>query len=268
MKYQIGQVAKLLDISAQGLRLYEKEGIVLPNREESGYRTYTRLDITSLLRARSYQKYGFSLQQVKELINTDDIHYLHDEYLNHEEVLRKSILMQQLELKRLTYTRQLINTFPENLWKIQIEERPALYRFEYMCDDHLLIDEKQYPILQKWISYAPLAFSSVRNDWKALENKKDIYYSGIAILKEDAEALEINELIEQADYLKSLPCLTTIVQVKDEKHLPFDYLDHVFKYIHDNQIKVIGDPISESIISYNKQNNYTRIRKIWIPIQI
>ena len=49
MKYQIGQVAKLLDISAQGLRLYEKEGIIQPEREESGYRSYNRLDITSLL---------------------------------------------------------------------------------------------------------------------------------------------------------------------------------------------------------------------------
>lgn len=267
MKYQIGQVAKLLDISAQGLRLYEKEGIIQPEREESGYRSYNRLDITSLLRARSYQKYGFSLQQVKELINTNDLQYLYNQYDKHEEILEKSILIQQLELNRLNYTKELLKSFPESLFKISYETRPALYRFEYMCDDELIIDSSLYPVLQKWISYAPLSFSSVRNDWDKLMKQCDVYYSGIAIREDDFKKIDDPELLNHVTYYEPIECLCTIIQTDNEINNSFDYLSHVLDYINENNLEVIGDFISESIVSFNKKDNYTRIRKIWIPIK-
>ena len=263
MKYQIGQVAKLLDISAQGLRLYEKEGIIIPQREDSGYRSYKRLDITSLLRARSYQKYGFSLQQVKDLLNTNDLQYLYNEYENHEKVLEKKILIQQLELNRLNYTKELMKSFPESLFKISYETRPALYRFEYMCNDELIIDSDLYPVLQKWISYAPLSFSSVRNEW----NQHNVYYSGISMKKDDFDKIDDSELLKNVTYYEPIECLCTIIQVNNEINHSLDYLAHVVSYIHENKLEVIGDLISESIVSYNKKEDYTRIRKIWIPIK-
>ena len=55
MKYKIGTVAKLLGVSPEALRLYERNGILLSDRGdgENGYRYYSRLDITALLRARA-----------------------------------------------------------------------------------------------------------------------------------------------------------------------------------------------------------------------
>lgn len=266
MKYQIGKVAKLLDISAQGLRLYEKEGIIFPERKESGYRTYKRLDITSLLRARTYQKYGFSLQEIKEMLNTDNLEYLYNKYENHEKVLEQLILKQQLELNRLRYTKELLDFYNMNPKYIGFEYRPTLYRFEYMYNDELLISEESYTLLNNLISLAPLSFSSIRNEWVDVLDDKDIYYSGIAIKKDDADLLQCKDLFSNDNYLDSVYCLTTFIKV-DDNHSFLDCLSRIKEYINDNSLEVIGDIISESIVSYNKKDNYTRIRKIWIPIK-
>ena len=82
MKYKIGTAAKLLGVSPETLRLYERNGILVSDRGEgeNGYRYYSRLDITALMRARSYHQYGFSMRETEALINTDDTDYILEEY--------------------------------------------------------------------------------------------------------------------------------------------------------------------------------------------
>jgi MerR family transcriptional regulator, heat shock protein HspR len=46
--YAIGQVADLLGVSVPTLRLYEREGLVLPLRRDSGHRLYSDADIQRL----------------------------------------------------------------------------------------------------------------------------------------------------------------------------------------------------------------------------
>ena len=46
--YTIGQVAELLGVSVPTLRLYEREGLILPLRRDSGHRLYTDADLQRL----------------------------------------------------------------------------------------------------------------------------------------------------------------------------------------------------------------------------
>ncbi len=46
--YTIGSVARLLKVSVQLLRLYEREGLILPVRSEAGHRRYSRSDVDRL----------------------------------------------------------------------------------------------------------------------------------------------------------------------------------------------------------------------------
>ena len=75
--YSIGQVSKLLGLSVEGIRNYEKAGIIQSRRrEESNYRSYSYLDITSLVRARMYRALGFSLSEIEALTNDRSIEEL------------------------------------------------------------------------------------------------------------------------------------------------------------------------------------------------
>ncbi len=67
--YHIGGVTKLLGISADTLRYYEKIGL-LPaiNRTVSGIRVYIERDLSRLRFIRRAQKMQFSLKEIAELL--------------------------------------------------------------------------------------------------------------------------------------------------------------------------------------------------------
>lgn len=67
--YPIGVVAKILDISVPTIRLYEKEGIILIRKTESGRRIFSEEDIERLkcLR-RMITEEGVNIQGMKKLL--------------------------------------------------------------------------------------------------------------------------------------------------------------------------------------------------------
>lgn len=79
--YRIGDVVKLLGISADTLRYYEKIGL-LPaiNRTESGIRVYLDRDLSRLRFVRRAQKMQFSLKEIAQLLNMrEDPQHARDE---------------------------------------------------------------------------------------------------------------------------------------------------------------------------------------------
>ena len=72
-KYSIGTMAKLMGISSEAIRYYESRNIISPVRDpETGYRYYNTWDFHMLLRARHYQNYGFSLEEIAELFRIEE----------------------------------------------------------------------------------------------------------------------------------------------------------------------------------------------------
>lgn len=69
--YRIGQVSKILGISVQTIRYYEKYGLITPDEvcPESGYRSFSYDSLCSLWRINILKSAGFSLKEIKELSN-------------------------------------------------------------------------------------------------------------------------------------------------------------------------------------------------------
>jgi len=69
MTYRIGQVARLLGMTVEGLRFYERRGLVKPARRPgSGYRIYGEQQLADLRFIRAAQEMGFSLREIQELL--------------------------------------------------------------------------------------------------------------------------------------------------------------------------------------------------------
>ena len=69
MKYKIGEVARLLGVSIEAIRFFEKRGLINPTRDEiSGYRMYSAAELNVLMRIRGYAKCGFTLAETASLI--------------------------------------------------------------------------------------------------------------------------------------------------------------------------------------------------------
>lgn len=65
-----GQLAKQLGLNAEAIRYYEKQGILDPaDRSEAGYRLYNEAAVSRLVFVKKAQSLGFSLAEIKELLN-------------------------------------------------------------------------------------------------------------------------------------------------------------------------------------------------------
>ncbi len=268
MEYKIGTVAKLLGISPEGLRLYERNGILVSHRreEENGYRYYSRLDITALLRARAYHQYGFSLKETEALINTDDVQYIGQEYRQRAEALEEEIRRKQHTLDYLRQISALLEQLPSQLWTIRPETRPGIHRLEFMRGDELILEPEHIGLFSQWAGLAPFAFASQRNSWARLEEGQDESFSAVGILEEDARILGMPDCLSGGTYYPPVPCLYTVVEFSEENASCVQYLAHLREYVHRHHLAVAGDPICRTFLSLNKKENYRRFRQVWLPI--
>jgi MerR family transcriptional regulator/heat shock protein HspR len=66
--YSIGSVARLLGVSVYTLRMYEREGLVLPQKSHSHQRRYSERDVERLRCIRqAIQEQGFTISAIKTL---------------------------------------------------------------------------------------------------------------------------------------------------------------------------------------------------------
>lgn len=71
---RIGQLAKQAGVNVQTIRFYERDGLLAPPpRTTSGYRAYTVADLERVRVIRICQRIGFTLKDVKELLEPHDV---------------------------------------------------------------------------------------------------------------------------------------------------------------------------------------------------
>ena len=95
-------MAKLLGISAEAIRYYESRNIIQPVRDpETGYRYYNTWDFHMLLRARHYQNYGFSLEEVADLFCSRELSGIQAQMGMQEAGIQREIVRQINLLKHI-----------------------------------------------------------------------------------------------------------------------------------------------------------------------
>src|SRR3989304_6178119 len=68
--YKVGEIAEKIGVNVETLRYYEKIKIMpKPKRKESRYRFYDELDLRRLLFIKRAKELGFTLKEIKELMD-------------------------------------------------------------------------------------------------------------------------------------------------------------------------------------------------------
>lgn len=69
----IGEVAERVGLSLRTVRFYEEQGLITPEgRTDGGFRLYTEEHVDRLLLIKHMKPLGFSIQQMRELLDTRD----------------------------------------------------------------------------------------------------------------------------------------------------------------------------------------------------
>ena len=125
-KYTIHDVAALLGISTDAIRLYEKEGLVSPLRDpKNGYRYYEYDQIHRIMGISLYRQLDVGIAEIRELLNDQTFpevctHF--EEYIaqSEQEIIRLKNRMEKLKfMKRTLNQEKKIEKVLSELTKIQ-----------------------------------------------------------------------------------------------------------------------------------------------------
>lgn len=98
--YTTGEFSKRANVSVRTIRYYDDKGLLTPSMiKESGYRFYTDQDFIKLQKIIVLKKLGFSLEEIMNIINTDqDIDFIKEAFELQANMLRVKIAeLRQME---------------------------------------------------------------------------------------------------------------------------------------------------------------------------
>ena len=269
MKYHIGLISKLLGLSAGGIRLYERGGIVRSQREgDGGYRFYERPDIVSLMLAMSYRGCGFTLGEAEALVNTDDPDFVAESLRSREEKLEAEIRRKKLILERMRENRRMIENAPSEFGRVELCERPAFYRLEFMRGGDLILRPEDYSLFRKWRELSPFVFPSLRGNWeKFLREGLDENVAGLGLMESDAKLLGAERIAGRGIYYPPCPCIRAVMRIEGRFPLiSASYLEPLKEYAEREKLTVAGDPVSHTFLSINRNGGGIRYRVMWLPV--
>ena len=263
--YTIGELAKILGITAETIRYYERKEIIAPiHDQESGYRYYTTWDLHMLIRARCYLGFGLSIEETAGILQSKSLEEIDDLLEEQEQIIQKNIIYQMNLLKRLRTNRKLISR-SESL-NFTLQKRPGIYRIDtqkcYTID--LKKDEREE--LKDFCQKIPFVFSTALFPQEHIEKGNKEFYYGIGVEEEFAGVLDIKES-EYVHYYPEHLCLYMSISSRSSQILTYEVLKPAFDYMEKNNLQLAGDVISQVVSMWKPKEEYFNYHNIWIPIK-
>lgn len=248
IRYKSGEAARMLGMSQEAIRYYEKQGIILSEKdEENGYRSFSYRNLIALQRLRLYNGLGFPVKESHDLINELTSEEISERLTDNE----AGLILQIKRLERIvSYSKMMrhaIDEMPQMLNQFRIEDSPAVYHIKYQDDRTVLSDKKRAQTIKSWYEQSPVVLPnsviSIRElrPWVQLE-------LGFSIFEEDY-ACFIRDHTPR-DFIRFIPSKRSIYSILEVDYntpnfyIPFLPLLH---YIEENHLEtedlIFGFPL-------------------------
>lgn len=267
MSYTISEFAKIIGVTTDTLRVYEKKGIIKPLKDDkNNYRYFDDLDCRNILISRWYRSLQVSLKNVEGLISHPNKLMLTNliekqRYSLEEEIEQKSNL-----LKKMNEINDELNQVDLLLNKCYIKTLPGFYRLKQTNKTDLLDNAYKESLIKEWMNWLPYTFYSIRINQEDLLKKRSIidYDWGLAINDGEMELFNLT-ISDNVDYTPPNQYISSIFISRDEDIL--NSIQYMLKYIDNNNFKINGDSIGRIILVDEDQEGKKTYLEINIPIE-
>jgi len=128
-KYTIRDVAALIGISTDAIRLYEKEGLISPLRDpQNGYRYYGSEEIQRVMGIHLYRQLNVSIPEIRNIYASTSLSEVSDSFSSFIKQAENDIRLLELKLEKLRFMKQHIDNIHTGLSTCSIQELPNLYQ--------------------------------------------------------------------------------------------------------------------------------------------
>lgn len=253
-KLSIGQMAELNHVSEQTLRLYDKEGLLVPRCVDpvTGYRYYHIIQSAKLDLIQNMKIYGMTLRQIRSFLDSNDPAALRA--LLTEQAASIEERIRQLRRSQSAITRTLDNyrryeAMPRN-GEIFLEYIPERRIFRYSCDvNYFDQDESGYEYMLRQMKTNLVA-----------NNMPLSYFTNIGtIIRREhlvPDALFSNEVFlfvdedDSSQAMETLPAASYLCLCSDEFSMEAANVRRLLDYVQKRGCEIAGDYICEVVVDF------------------
>lgn len=274
MKYMISDLAKLLNVSTNTVRRYERFGHIKSVRDDNnGYRYYNKGDITRLMSVRVLRKYGFAHSDIKkmkdysiqELINTYQVQIKNmDEEIAYAESLRHRLSDDLVLLEKA-------KNMKENLY---IRDCIAYSYVLYQSGDKLLMEENRIKKIHEYLYLSPKVQMVYIIRKEDVEHENIVVNIGWAVKLFDLEQFHIeeNEYTERYNTTKTLmsleklPAIVNKINQNNNVQVNNLMFKEPFAYMKEANFRLYGDILGVKIATIKEVDEEQEYILFNIPI--
>lgn len=253
-KLSIGQMAELNHVSEQTLRLYDKEGLLVPRCVDpvTGYRYYHIIQSAKLDLIQNMKVYGMTLRQIRSFLDSNDPAALRALLTEQADCIEERI--RQLRRSQSAITRTLDNyrhyeAMPRN-GEIFLEYIPERRIFRYSCDvNYFDQDESGYEYMLRQMKTNLVA-----------NNMPLSYFTNIGtIIRREhlvPDALFSNEVFlfvdedDSSQAMETLPAASYLCLCSDEFSMEAANVRRLLDYVQTRGCEIAGDYICEVVVDF------------------
>lgn len=262
--YKIGEAARLMGVSTEALRYYERKGLVVPRKDlDSNYRYYDASQINHLLNMQRYQKFGFSLYEMVEMSYHSDGESFEALMKKKEEELVDKSMAINMQLYCMNQSLRHMQMAKDAKGKIVFGERPAMYRLSYMVNDHILNTPALEEERKRWAGCNDLQFISALMHQEDFEKQVDFHEYGFAMYKDIAEFIGVKEN-EVITLYEECPALVCSFESSSDTSV-FDYMEIVKNFLQEHELMISGDLLTQVLYSHCEDQHFRMQHLLWIP---
>lgn len=266
-KIMISDIARLLRISPEAVRFYERKKIVEPERnEENSYRYFSQEDLRRLYDCRIYQSLGFSLNEIIDIATTASEERVEEMIANQEKALQEIISENTIALDRIRRIKEVPERVEQFLGKYHVVDSPhslIAYHSENGILDQKNINHKFWDMVTNY--YNLFVCSAKISPEIALDpNLSEVMACGFSCDYETG----INLGLEPDGYVKELkPQLCVYTMFRAQPVVCAKNLEPIFKWMERHNYTQSGDIICHAPkITFDKGVD-SRLYEVWVPIE-
>lgn len=266
-QYKIGDVSKILGISPDLLRYYEKKGIVRPQKDKTNdYRYYEAWDINFLIECLWYKQYGFGLAEVERIIAGSSFDELLDILSDKQDELIAEIISKEMLLKNLHTKMDMLEQVKGKLDTFAIERCPE--GIAYSNRRNFQYDESREMRLlgQEWSRYFPFICRFYTVEEQVVLNRGSDISWGYLMPAEYEEALEA-EVRPPVKRIVSQRCVHTVIRQEGKYNFAPPLLYPMAEYAKKQGLTICGAAWGTLLCSVREHGVMTGYFDAWLPVK-
>ena len=262
----IKDIARLLRVTTETIRFYERKNIITPKRSKyNDYRYFDQIDIRKLFDLKTYQELGFSVSEVAAVFSKSSETDLNDMLEVQADILKRKMVQQAQAISRMQHVQQAIELYQQYHDQFFITFSPhlmACYHSPGSVFSRQQAEHKFWDLIASDFN----SFTTTANIPLNLAKTKDcnkVMDRGYSIPFDKGKelGLEVDGIVIE---YKPQRCVYTVIQA--EPVVNEVALKPIFEWIEARRMKPCGDILcTVNMITFNQEEE-SRIYEVWIPV--